>query len=108
MVVATLGIQGWQFNVSTSLVPENGPNFYKLASDHSGQDITPFFRVAEPAICKTSTAKAATQKLCYPTNGFRGCPLGELSTTTLSQLQLVNTTKMVGFGWDQIALMTNA
>jgi chitin synthase len=108
MIVATLGIQGWQFNVSTSLVPENGPNFYKLASSHSGQDITPFFNVDESSICKNLNAQAATQELCYPTNGFNGCPLGQLSSTTLDQLQLFNTSKMVGFSWEQIGLLTNA
>jgi chitin synthase len=107
-IVSTLGIQGWQFNVSTALVPATGPNFYKLASDHSGQDITPFFVVEQPAECNNLNSQAATQQLCYDTNGFGGCPLGDLSSTTLSQLQLVNTTMLVGFSWDQIGLLTNA
>ena len=108
IVVATLGIHGWQFNVSTSLVPASGPNFYRLASSHSGQDITPFFSAAKPSSCQNQKSQAAVQELCYPTNGFNGCPLGELSSSTLSSLQLFNTSKMVGFSWDQIGLLTNA
>src|SRR5579862_4309270 len=108
IVVATLGIHGWQFNVSTSLVPASGPNFYRLAASHSGQDITPFFSAAKPSSCQNQKSQAAVQELCYPTNGFNGCPLGELSSSTLSSLQLFNTSKMVGFSWDQIGLLTNA
>lgn len=108
IVVATLGIQGWQFNVSTSLVPASGPNFYRLASSHSGQDITPFFSVVEFPSCQNQKSQAAVQELCYATNGFNGCPLGGLSSTTLNQLQLFNTSKMVAFSWEQIGLLTNA
>jgi len=103
-----LGIQGWQFNISTALVPATGPNFYTLSSSHSGQDITPFFVVSNPSSCANLNAQAATQNLCYPTNGFNGCPLGDLNPTTLSDLQLYNTSKMVGFSWNQIGLLTNA
>jgi chitin synthase len=106
--VATLGIQGWQFNISTALVPQTGPNFYKLSSDHSGQDITPFFSVAQPLSCEGLSAQVAVQEQCYSTNGFGGCPLGDLNSTTLNTLQVYNTSKYVGFSWDQISLLTNA
>jgi chitin synthase len=107
-VVATLGIQGWQFNISTALVPATGPDFYTLASTHSGQDITPFFVVPEPASCANLDAQVAVQNLCYAGNGFGGCPLGDLDSTTLNALQLYNTSKSVGFSWDQIGILTNA
>ena len=106
--MATLGIQGWQFNISTALVPARGPNFYKLAAAHSGQDITPFFRVSQPSECSGLKAQAALQETCYSTNGFGGCPLGDLNTATLNSLQLYNTSKQVGFSWNQIGLLTNA
>lgn len=103
-----MGIQGWQFNISTALVPATGPNFYRLASEHSGQDITPFFVVPKPASCANLNAQVAVQELCFASNQFGGCPLGDLNPTTLDALQLYNTSKNVGFSWDQIGLLTNA
>src|SRR5271170_1564893 len=85
-----------------------GPNFYTLSSSHSGQDITPFFVVSNPSSCADLNSQAAVQDLCYPTNGFNGCPLGDFNPTTLSDLQVYNTSKMVGFSWNQIGLLTNA
>jgi len=107
-VVATLGIQGWQFNISKALVPATGPDFYRLASEHSGQDITPFFVVPELKSCANLDAQVAVQELCNSSNGFGGCPLGDLNPTTLKTLQLYNTSKNVGFSWDHIGLLTNA
>jgi chitin synthase len=87
-------------------------NFYTLAAQLSGQDTSDLFdttAVPRPA-CAGLTAAYATANLCA-TNASATpntpCPLGQPTAATFNQLRITNTTKQVGWSWEQIAAAPN-
>ncbi|PWY99273.1 chitin synthase 7 [Testicularia cyperi] len=106
---ATLGVEGWEFDISSA---HNFPNsqtaaLFSLASKQSGSDITSLFDRTESVDfprCSGTTAKFAADSICMALNGTRlsTCPLGSLSTTTFSNYGMVNTTRKIGYGWEDI------
>ncbi|GAA5959739.1 hypothetical protein JCM3765_000086 [Sporobolomyces pararoseus] len=103
-----IGIEGWNFQVSdptpTSL---SGP-----ANSYGGTDETPLFDRSGykfPA-CDGIKDPFATVNLCTsPTQGnASSCVLKSPTAAYLtSQLHLTNTTKRVGYDWNQLANFTN-
>ncbi|GAA5940695.1 uncharacterized protein JCM15063_006329 [Sporobolomyces koalae] len=103
-----IGIEGWNFQVSdatpTSL---SGP-----ARSYGGMDETPLFDRSGfkfPA-CDRIRNPYATVNLCIaPTQGnTSACTLRQPTEAYLTtQLHLTNTTKRVGYNWDQLANFTN-
>ncbi|GAA6016328.1 hypothetical protein JCM11491_006817 [Sporobolomyces phaffii] len=103
-----IGIEGWNYQVSnptpTSL---SGP-----ANSLGGTDETPLFDRSGYKFthCDGIKAAYATVNLCTsPTAGnATSCVLKEPTQAYLtSQLHLTNTTKRVGYDWDQLANFTN-
>ncbi|CAG8675131.1 4681_t:CDS:2, partial [Acaulospora morrowiae] len=103
-----LGVLGWQFDITKALVPST-LDLFQLAAQQNGQDITNYFQRDSSSIssCRVSSIQkyaAVTQPLC---SNDTQCPLGRLSRTTLDSLNLINTTKQVGFDWNQLDNLTN-
>lgn len=104
----TLGISGWQFNVSSSR-PTGSVDFYALSKELSGQDISNLF--ARPASsfpsCAGLTASYATMDPCSA-NRTTGnapaskCPLPEPNDATYTALSIQNTSLEVGYDWDEV------
>jgi len=103
----TLGIQGAMFNISQSKSPDPSVNFYTLSSQLPGQDITTLFTrdAADFSHCRGLSFRAAQDPPC---NSATPCPLGPLNNSaTLRSAQLVNITRPVGYGWDQVSTLSN-
>lgn len=104
--LATLAVRGVLYNISASK-PTGEVNFYTLAAQMPGQDITPYFTRAAsdfPA-CNGLSFAAATDNPCP---GTTVCPLPSLSAaSTYTTLGLQNISAPVGYGWDDIKNVTN-
>ncbi|CAG8452655.1 14737_t:CDS:2 [Acaulospora colombiana] len=103
-----LGILGWQFDISKALIPPT-LDLFQLAEQQNGQDITNYFQrdtssIPSCAVSSIQNFAAVTQPLC---SNSSQCPLGTLSLSRLDSLNLVNTTKQVGYDWDQLYKLTN-
>lgn len=109
----SLGIRGQQFNISQSK-PSGGVNFYQLAADVSGQDISTYFALT-PSVdypsCAGHTFKAATIEQCCDPNSATctgtKCQLGPATNITYTTLGLIPTGLTVGYDWDHVALLKN-
>ncbi|KAI8380967.1 chitin synthase-domain-containing protein [Radiomyces spectabilis] len=101
-----LGIAGWQFNISETETLGH-INLFDLIP---GTDITNHFQHgANLAACQDTGNTVANQfaavtfNPCVPNNGYQGCSLGPLNQATMNQLNLKNSTRLVGFDWTQLA-----
>jgi chitin synthase len=98
------------FNVSDSVVTNN-VNFYQLAAQTSGQDVTDFFDTSAEVFpgCGGFNGAFATTNLCTNSSAdtHPTCPLGVLDAATFGQLRIVNASYQVGYTWDQLVNMTN-
>ncbi|CAB4486993.1 hypothetical protein RhiirA5_358682 [Rhizophagus irregularis] len=107
-VDGVLGVLGWQFNVSQALI--NEVNFFDIIDNNGpGFDITNKFKrdVNEIPSCLAPGIQkfaAVTTPLC--TSGPE-CPLPKLTQSAIDQYRLVNTTKKVGFDFDQVGRIKN-
>ncbi|KAI0029717.1 glycosyltransferase family 2 protein [Vararia minispora EC-137] len=102
----TLSVQGTVFNISNSK-PTSSVNFFTLASEMSGQDITYLFTrsASDFPACHGLSYKIATDAPC---TSSASCPLGNLnSSSAFSTLGLVNTNRPIGYGWDQVGSIGN-
>ncbi|KAI9274222.1 chitin synthase-domain-containing protein [Sporodiniella umbellata] len=98
-----LGILGWQFNISESV--SKAISFNQLAQI-PGTDITNSFIHGEniPDCLKTGNKIASNFAAVLHSPCTSGtCYVGSLSATSLKQLGLKNSTKKVGFDWEQLA-----
>ncbi|CEG69562.1 Putative Chitin synthase [Rhizopus microsporus] len=101
-----IGILGWQFNVSSA---KSDPNFNPYSyAQVPGTDVTNFFHHGSniPECINTGNSIASTflaVKLDPCASGENACIAGELSAATLATYGLVNSTKQVGFDWNQLA-----
>lgn len=84
-------------------------DFYAIA-DVPGTDVTNYFQHGSNlAACSdtgnpaASQFKAVTFDVCSSNNGYSGCKLGPLSPATFKKLDIENTTRMVGYDWEQLA-----
>ncbi|OAX34959.1 glycosyltransferase family 2 protein [Rhizopogon vinicolor AM-OR11-026] len=105
-VPGTLSIDGILFNVTQAKSPAT-VNLDQLAQQKSGQDITPYFSrtASEYSACKGLTFRVALDEPCTSTVQ---CPLGPLNTSsTFTQLDIQETTLLIGYDWDQVAALTN-
>lgn len=105
-----VGIAGWMMNISSSVI-QNGVNFYTLsANGNSGIDVSDLFDqsgINHPS-CRGLTGAFATTNLCVNSTSAANptaaaCPLGPLTPATLSALKVTNSSKLVGWSWDQVA-----
>jgi chitin synthase len=103
----TLGIQGSMFNISQSKSPDPSIDFFTLAKQLPGQDITTLFTrdAADFPHCSGLSYRIAVDPPC---NTATPCPLGALNNTaTFKDAQLVNITRPVGYDWDQVSALSN-
>lgn len=82
-------------------------NFYALAHQLSGQDVTSVFNRHEEtaASCQGLEQEGAyaTSSLCGSNTTTRYCVLPPATSTTLGNLQVVKTGKSIGYTWTQVA-----
>ncbi|CDZ98127.1 glycosyltransferase family 2 protein [Phaffia rhodozyma] len=101
----TVGISGWAFNITNSTV-SNSVDFYKLASAMPGQDVTSLFtrQASDYTQCSNFTARFATTSPCTSTSTTQNtsCPLSTLGSSTFSSLNIYNTTRQVGYSWQNV------
>lgn len=109
----TLGVAGRVVNISTSLT-QDSVDFYKLATQMPGQDITNLFirqrsdypsctsdrRYSSTPLCRTAGSQATTE-----TGTLQACPLPQLNDNTFGQLRIQNTDLEIGYSWEQVAKM---
>ncbi|KAF8580001.1 glycosyltransferase family 2 protein [Ramaria rubella] len=102
---AALGIQGFVFNISNSKTTSQ-VDFYQLATESPVEDITTLFTrsVSDFPSCQGLNFKVATDPPCP---NATACPLSLLGDSTFSQLNLINTTKTVGYDWDHVHDLNN-
>lgn len=96
-----LGILGWQFNISASH-PTSTLNFYELAKI-PGTDITNYFTHGQEIPDCTNTATSAFTAVSFNPCSAGTCTAGGLTSTNYDTLGIVNSTKQVGFDWNQLA-----
>ncbi|EKM54034.1 glycosyltransferase family 2 protein [Phanerochaete carnosa HHB-10118-sp] len=99
----TLGVQGWLVNV-TKTPQVNGVNFGTLL-ESPGQDITTLFQrdASSYPACNGLSFRAAAEAPC----GNNACTLPTLNQQTLSSLNMVNTSLIVGYDWSDVAQLQN-
>ncbi|PWN47454.1 putative chitin synthase 7 [Violaceomyces palustris] len=107
---ASLGVDGWMFDISAAKLPteeEVGEDLYKLSASQSGYDVTPLFRRTEATdypSCQGKKGAYATTNTCAVSGaGLAECPLGSLSQSTLASHNMRNTSRRVGYGWEDVA-----
>nr|CAG8546382.1 11076_t:CDS:2 [Entrophospora candida] len=106
-----LGVLGFQYNIEkTKIDPKKGGvNFYKLATDKSGQDITNLFQrnnglINECQINEIQKFAAVRSPLCQQNS----CVLPfTISNQSLTDLGFVNTQTRVGYDWDHLPGLDN-
>ena len=105
-VSGTLSIQGTIFNVSNAQSPV-GVDLASLTQQQPGQDITPYFTRTAPqyTACNGLSFHAATDDPC---SSATPCPLGSLTdSSTFSQLNIQETSQLLGYDWLQVAALSN-
>lgn len=87
-------------------VAEVGYNMYQRTTNESGFDITPLFKrsaVNDYPACIGRRGAYATSDDCIVTGQLTPCPLGDLTQANLRAQGFTNTTRKVGYGWEDIA-----
>ncbi|GAA5878504.1 hypothetical protein JCM8547_008433 [Rhodosporidiobolus lusitaniae] len=102
-----VGVEGWSMQVSSS----TPSTLSTPANDFGGTDETPLFDRSDYSFpgCDGISRPYATVNLCTSTStgNATSCTLKAPSTSYLTSLGLTNTTKQVGYAWDQLANLTN-
>jgi chitin synthase len=105
-----LGILGWQFNVTNAKVPSEFPVF-DILKKGSGQDISNFFTRKNEHI-RSCTKKGlpdfaiVSHEPCADEDEF--CILKDsINNQSLEKLNMYNTTRIVGYDWDQLTPLKN-
>jgi chitin synthase len=95
------------FNISQSKSPSSSVDFFALAKQLPGQDITTLFTrdAADFSRCRGISYRIAQDPPC---NTAASCPLGLLNNTaTFKNAQLVNISRPVGYDWNQVSNLNN-
>ncbi|CAO3598354.1 unnamed protein product [Absidia cylindrospora] len=97
-----VGIQGWQFNIS-NYKPTGNDNFFNALP---GEDVTSYFEHGQNVDACTNPSDATAASFAAVTlNPCTGsdCSIGPISESTFSKIGVTNTTRQVGFDWEQMA-----
>ncbi|KAI5478544.1 chitin synthase, glycosyltransferase family 2 protein [Pseudohyphozyma bogoriensis] len=100
-----IGVRGWNFNTTSS----TSSSILSTATTLGGSDITDLFNQAaltHPS-CTNTTAAYVKTDLCSTSASNTTCTYGALTSTLLASLGLTNTSKIVGYDWDQVGNYTN-
>lgn len=102
----TVGIKGDEYDISSSLSSAH-VDFYALAHQLSGQDVTSVFNRREETVSSCLGLELegayASSSLCGSNVTTRFCVLPPATSTTLGNLQVVKTGKYIGYTWTQVA-----
>ncbi|CAG8464756.1 8137_t:CDS:2 [Funneliformis caledonium] len=103
-----LGILGWQFNVLNAQIP--GFSVIDILKNGAGQDISNYFKRNNKHI--HSCVKASFLNFAIisndPCENKEFCVLNyTINDENLRQLNLINTTRRVGYDWDQLVPLDN-
>ncbi|GAA5837418.1 hypothetical protein JCM11251_002103 [Rhodosporidiobolus azoricus] len=102
-----VGIEGWSFQVSG----ETPSTLAGPANDFGGSDTTPLFDRSDFSFpsCSGISRPYATVGLCTSSSSGNAssCTLRRPTESYFSSLGLTNTSKLVGYDWDQLANLTN-
>lgn len=106
LTVATVSISGWAFNINESK-PFGNVNFYEIAKQMPGQDITPYFdrKTQTYPECTGTNFKFATTDLCA--DKTTQCLLEALNDNNLAKYNVKNETVYEGYSWAQVAKLAN-
>ncbi|PWN22475.1 hypothetical protein BCV69DRAFT_267874 [Microstroma glucosiphilum] len=111
----TLGIDGWNFDISAAKLPDSaqvGVDLWTMADTVSGYDVTTLFNRTvknDYPACQNQTGAYATSTTCdMSTATLTKCALGYLNTTNLATLGMTNLTRRVGYGWEDLKNSTFA
>lgn len=97
----TLGIRGDLYNISSSAT-QPSVDFYALAQQLPGQDITPLFQPpSDPAACSGHDGAYASSGLCG-NETVRFCVLPQLTSTSIGNLNINKTGMKIGYSWSQM------
>lgn len=105
-VAGTLSVQGIVFNVTAAQSPQ-AVDLNLLTQQEPGQDITPYFTrsASQYTACNGLSFYVATDNPCSSTVP---CPLGPLNaSSTFTQLNIQETSQLLGYDWSQVAIMSN-
>lgn len=105
-VAGTLSIQGVVFNVTAAQSPLD-VDLESLTNQEPGQDITPYFTrsASQYSACNGLNFDIATDDPCSSTTP---CPLGPLNdSSTFTQLNIQETSQLLGYDWSQVAILSN-
>ncbi|KAG8964576.1 hypothetical protein FRC03_001606 [Tulasnella sp. 419] len=100
----TLGIMGIEYNISQSLT--RNVDFYALAKQSPGQDITNLFirKASDFSACSGISFAAATDNPCADPNFCKEDPP---TASTLKALNLFPTGRLTGFDWDHVSILSS-
>jgi chitin synthase len=105
-----LGISGWSFVVSNAKNPA-GINLQEISRNLSGFDISGYFNrdiTTNYPRCRGLKFQAAVDSPCPDSKDSKTCLIPEpLSPSTLSTLNLINNSHLVGYDWGQINELNN-
>ncbi|KAE8227976.1 hypothetical protein CF326_g7108 [Tilletia indica] len=100
----TVGVNGWLFNISNAKLPTT--SFRNPVNQQAGGDLSPNFVRTFPS-CGGRKEAYATIDPCttnyLATTGTTNCFLGNMDIATLRSLGMSNTSRKVGYDWDDIA-----
>jgi chitin synthase len=109
----TLSIEGWVFNISTSITQGNA-DLYAISKQMPGQDVTNLFTrtVTDYPACRSS-ARFATTPLCksgavpgVKENGIlQDCALGRITQATFDTMRIQNSSLLEGYSWNQVSAL---
>ncbi|KAG2131424.1 glycosyltransferase family 2 protein [Suillus bovinus] len=102
----TLSILGIVYNVTQAKSPAS-VNLDQLTLQEPGQDITPYFyrTASQYHACQGLKFRVALDQPCISTTD---CPLGPINaSSTFTQLDIQETTLLLGYDWDQVAALPN-
>lgn len=105
-IPGTLSILGILYNVTQAKSPAS-VNLDQLTLQEPGQDITPYFyrTASQYPACRGLEFHVALDQPCISTTD---CPLGAINaSSTFTQLNIQETTVLLGYDWGQVAALPN-
>ncbi|KAG2066542.1 glycosyltransferase family 2 protein [Suillus decipiens] len=105
-IPGTLSILGILYNVTQAKSPAS-VNLDQLTLQEPGQDITPYFyrTASQYPACRGLEFRVALDQPCISTTD---CPLGAINaSSTFTQLNIQETTVLLGYDWGQVAALPN-
>lgn len=104
--LATLGVNGWEMNITSAELPDQKDLGYNLFQLIPGTDITPLFKRDEETYypsCTGLDGLYATSDTCIQAGNSIDCPLKDLTAAQLQEWKIGNDSRRIGYGWEDMA-----